>query len=67
MDRLGEVTVPTLVMAGRGDFVLPPEHQLGLAAAIPHARLQIIERAGHNPHAEQPAEDMQAVRTFISA
>ena len=30
------------------------------------ARLQIIEHAGHNPHAEQPAEVMQAVRDFIS-
>jgi len=65
MDRLGEITVPTLVMAGRGDFVFPPEHQLELAAAIPHARLQIIEHAGHNPHSEQPAEVMAAVTDFI--
>jgi pimeloyl-ACP methyl ester carboxylesterase len=54
MDRLGEITAPTLVMAGRDDFVFPPEHQRELAAGIPHARLQIIERAGHNPHSEQP-------------
>jgi proline iminopeptidase len=67
MDRLGEITVPTLVMAGRGDFVFPPEHQLELATAIPHARLQIIERAGHNPHSEQPAEVMAAIRGFIPA
>ena len=33
MDRLGEITVPTLVMAGRDDFVFPPEHQLELADA----------------------------------
>ena len=67
MDRLGEITAPTLVMAGRGDFVFPPEHQLELAAAIPHARLQIIEHAGHNPHSEQPAAVMAAIRGFISA
>ena len=65
MDRIAEITVPTLVMAGRDDFVFPPEHQLELAAAIPHARLQIIERAGHNPHSEQPAQVMAAVRDFI--
>ena len=35
MDRLGEIKVPTLVMAGRDDFVFPPEHQGQLAAAIP--------------------------------
>jgi pimeloyl-ACP methyl ester carboxylesterase len=66
MDRLGDITVPTLVLAGRDDFLFPPEHQRELAARIPHARLQIIERAGHNPHAEQPGEVMQAVRDFIS-
>ena len=50
MERLGEISVPRLVMAGRDDFVFPPEHQAELAAGIPNARLQIIERAGHNPH-----------------
>jgi proline-specific peptidase len=66
MDRLGEITVPTLVMAGRDDFIFPPEHQVELAAGIPNARLQIIECAGHNSHSEQPTEVMQAVRDFIS-
>jgi proline iminopeptidase len=67
MDRLGEITVPTLVIAGRDDFLFPPECQLELAARIPGARLRIIERAGHSPHLEQPAEVMQAVRGFIAA
>ena len=67
MDRLGQITVPTLVMAGRDDFIFPPECQRELAAGIPHARLQIIDRAGHNPHAEQTAEVMAAVRHFLCA
>jgi pimeloyl-ACP methyl ester carboxylesterase len=67
MDRLGQITVPTLVLAGRDDFIFPPECQRELAAGIPHARLQIIDRAGHNPHAEQTAEVMAAVRHFLSA
>jgi pimeloyl-ACP methyl ester carboxylesterase len=67
MDRLGEITAPTLIVAGRDDFIFPPEHQRELAAGIPHAHLRLIERAGHNPHAEQPAQVMQAVRDFISA
>jgi proline-specific peptidase len=66
-DRLGQITVPTLVLAGRDDFIFPPECQRELAAGIPHARLQIIDRAGHNPHAEQTAEVMAAVRRFLSA
>jgi pimeloyl-ACP methyl ester carboxylesterase len=67
MDRLGEIKVPTLVMAGRDDFIFPPEHQGQLAAGIPGARLRIIERAGHNPHAERPDAVMEAVREFITA
>jgi proline iminopeptidase len=67
MDRLGEITVPTLVMAGREDFIYPPEHQAQLAAGIPNARLRIIERAGHNPYSERPAEVMQALTEFLSS
>jgi proline iminopeptidase len=65
MDRLGEVAVPTLVVAGREDFLFPPEHQLALAAGIPNAGLRIIERAGHNAHSERPAEVMRAIREFL--
>ena len=65
LDRLGDISVPTLVMAGRDDFVFPPEAQAELAAGIPNARLRLIDRAGHNPHDEQTDEVMAAVRDFI--
>jgi proline iminopeptidase len=65
MDRLDEIKVPTLVMAGRDDFLFPPEHQAELAAAIPHASLRIVERAGHNAHSERQAEVIEAVSDFI--
>jgi pimeloyl-ACP methyl ester carboxylesterase len=65
MDRLGEITVPTLVMAGRDDFLFPPEHQVALATGVADGRLHIVERAGHNPHEERTAEVMAAVRDFI--
>jgi proline iminopeptidase len=67
MDRLGEIKVPTLVMAGRDDFQFPPEHQVELAAGIANARLEIIERAGHNAPTERSAEVLQAVRDFMAA
>jgi pimeloyl-ACP methyl ester carboxylesterase len=67
MDRLDQIRVPTLVIAGRDDFLFPPEHQSQLAAGIPNARLEIIERAGHNPHNERPADVMKAVTDFIPA
>jgi proline iminopeptidase len=67
MDHLGQITVPTLVMAGRDDFLFPPEHQAQLAAGIPNTQLRIIERAGHNPHQERTSEVIEAVTNFISA
>jgi proline iminopeptidase len=66
MDRLGEIRMPTLVMAGRDDFLFPPESQALLSAGIPNAQLRIIERAGHNPQSERPAETMAAVADFFA-
>ncbi len=67
MDRLSEINVPTLVMAGRDDFLYPPEHQVALRAGIPNAQLELIERAGHEAPSERPAEIVQAVRDFMAA
>lgn len=65
MDRLGEISAPTLIIAGREDFVYPPEAQEELRRAIPNARLALIDRAGHNPHDEQTAEVMRLIRSFM--
>jgi proline iminopeptidase len=66
MERLNEIKVPTLVVAGRDDFQFPPEHQAALAAGIANAQLEIIERAGHNALSERPAEVLGVVRGFIA-
>jgi len=66
MDRLNEIKVPTLVLAGRHDFLYPPEHQAILADRLPNAQLELIEFAGHEPHAERSAEVFQIVRRFLA-
>lgn len=66
MDRLSEIRVRTLVLAGRQDFLFPPEHQAILADRLPNAQLEIIECAGHNPQMERTAEVIEAVRRFMS-
>jgi proline iminopeptidase len=66
MDRLSEIKVPTLVLAGRDDFLFPPEHQVALAGGIPGARLEIIERAGHEAPSERPVEVIEAVKQFMA-
>jgi len=66
MDRLHEIHVPTLVLSGRHDFLFPPEHQAILADRIPNAQLEIVERAGHNPQDERPAEVIEVIRRFLT-
>lgn len=65
MDRLGEIRVPVLVMAGQDDFIFPPEATRELASRIPNARLQIIDGAGHNPQSEQRDAVLSAIRAFL--
>jgi proline iminopeptidase len=66
MDRLNEIKIPTLVMAGRYDFQFPPEHQEELASGITNSRLVIIDRAGHNVQDEQPVEVQRVLRNFLA-
>jgi proline iminopeptidase len=66
MDRLREIERPTLVLAGRHDFLFPPEHQAILADRLRNARLEIIERAGHNPQDERPKEVLDVIRRFLT-
>jgi pimeloyl-ACP methyl ester carboxylesterase len=46
--------VPTLVVAGEKDRLLPPKHARRIAAEVPHARLLELRGAGHCPMLEQP-------------
>jgi proline iminopeptidase len=66
VDRLGQVGVPTLVVAGHDDVLFPPECQHQLANGIPGARLVLVDDAGHNPHDEKRSAVLRAVREFLS-
>ena len=44
---LSNVTVPTLVVHGTDDPLLPPEHGRALAAAVPGARFESVQGMGH--------------------
>jgi pimeloyl-ACP methyl ester carboxylesterase len=46
-DRLAEISVPALVLAGGGDQVVPPERTRQVADRIPGARFELDPRCGH--------------------
>ena len=52
-DLLGQIAVPTLVIAGADDQVTPPARSEELARGIPGARLEVIPQAGHQAPLEQ--------------
>jgi pimeloyl-ACP methyl ester carboxylesterase len=58
--------VPTLIVWGRNDKILPVECGELYQAGIPGSRLEVIDRAGHFPHLERPDQFMRALRTFLS-
>lgn len=46
-DRLERIAVPTIVLHGTRDTLLPLEAGRELAAGLPHAELRVVEGAGH--------------------
>jgi pimeloyl-ACP methyl ester carboxylesterase len=64
---LAPVRVPTLIVWGRQDAIVPVECGTLYQTAIPGAQLSIIEGCGHSPQIEKPQAFLDAVLPFISA
>jgi len=62
--RLHRVRVPTLFLWGSHDRMLSEGYGRAYCAMIPGARFEIIERAGHFPHQEQPKVFAERVLAF---
>ncbi len=54
LDVLGDITAPTLVIAGAEDPATPPEHGRRIADGIPDASYTVVEGAAHLGNVEQP-------------
>lgn len=62
--RLKTIDVPTLVIWGRRDPVVPLKFGKRLARDLPNSRLIVVDRCGHTPHKECPVEVIAALREF---
>lgn len=65
MDRVGEVTTPTLFVVGENDPIFSPTLIKGAATVIPHSRVEVISNTGHSPYFESPAEWNRVVGAFL--
>ena len=58
--------IPTLIIWGIHDNVIPLEHSKLFTEAIDNSRLEIIEDAGHAPFAEKPDQVFELLRSFLN-
>jgi pimeloyl-ACP methyl ester carboxylesterase len=65
--RMGDISLPTLVVWGERDRVIPATQAETAASAIPGAWLEIIEGVGHVPQVEASAELARLLDRFLRA
>lgn len=64
---LPTIRVPTLVVAGSEDRLIPPDHGKRMADAIPGAQFTVIPDAGHLAPMEQPTATSRVFGEFLQA
>jgi pimeloyl-ACP methyl ester carboxylesterase len=56
--------IPTLIIWGREDRIIPLVHAYKAHEAIPNSRLEVIEGVGHYPHVEDPYGSVEILCDF---
>jgi len=65
-DDLPKITAPTLVIAGREDWICPPEFSEEIAAKIPNADLRIFEHSSHSVATDEPEAFVDIIKGFVT-
>ena len=66
IDRLYLVArMPTLIVWGDKDKMIPVVHAYKAHEAIPNSRLEIMEGVGHFPHVEEPIRFVEILTDFL--
>jgi pimeloyl-ACP methyl ester carboxylesterase len=63
---LSRYRLPTLVLCGREDILMPVRLHENMAAELPNGRLRVLERCGHLSPLEQPRAVTAALRRWLS-
>ncbi len=65
-DRLYlSANVPSLLVWGERDPIIPAAHGEAAHAAMPGSRLEIFEASGHFPHMDEPERFVGVLRSFL--
>jgi proline iminopeptidase len=63
--EIGRINAPTLVLAGRHDWICPPEFSEEIWRLIPGAELRIFEESSHSIRTDEPEAMLDAIAGFI--
>ncbi len=63
--ELGRITAPTLILAGRHDWICPPEFSEEIHGLIPGSDLRIFENSSHSIRADEPQALYDAIAGFV--
>jgi len=67
LSRLQSIdNIPTLILCGIEDRVIPPKHSRLFKESIKNSQLEIISDAGHAPFAEKPDLVLEMLRKFLT-
>jgi proline iminopeptidase len=63
--ELANILAPTLVLAGKHDWICAPKFSEEIAMSIPNAQLQIFEQSGHLLRVDEPQRLIDAIADFV--
>ena len=66
LDRLEGVEVPSLIVWGRSDHIVPPQDAIGYGRRLRNSRTVIFAKTGHVPMAERPMRFNRVLETFLA-
>ena len=62
----GVLPIPTLIVWGSKDRMIPAWHALSAQQAVPGCRVELFEGAGHFPHLDDPDRFARILKDFIA-
>jgi len=62
----GVAPVPTMIVWGSKDRMIPAWHALSAQRSVPDCRVELFEGAGHFPHLDDPDRFAQVLREFMA-
>ena len=65
-DRLKDLPMPVLILAGRYDRVAVPRMMVQYKEFCPQAEFHMFEKSGHNPFIEEPEKTFEVIIDFLT-